>query len=168
MAIDALVSGTSSDSYSTVLVADAYHAAHLYGAPWVALSTDSKERGLKMATRLLDERVTWYGLKTTETQALRWPRSGVVSVDVFSILSDIVPHAISNATAELARHLAATDSTVEALGKGIASLNAGSVSLTFDKGDVADVIPAIVKEMLRGWGIVNKRSSFGAVPLVRT
>jgi hypothetical protein len=168
MSLDATVSGTSADSYATIVTADAYHANHLYGSVWTAASTDSKERGLKMATRLLDERVTWVGSKNTDAQALRWPRDSVEDNDGYSVLSTIIPTKISNATAELARHLIDSDSTVQAQGKGIAELTAGAVSLKFDKTDTADVLPTIVREMLRGWGTIHARAKFGTVPVVRT
>ena len=87
MAIDATIGGATSDSYSTVADADAYHTNHLYHATWTAASTDSKERSLKMATRLLDERITWVGSKYTDEQHLRWPRGSVTDLDGDSVLT---------------------------------------------------------------------------------
>ena len=168
MAIDATIGGATSDSYSTVADADAYHTNHLYHATWTAASTDSKERSLKMATRLLDERVTWVGSKYTDEQYLRWPRGSVTDIDGYSVVVTVIPVPVKNAVAELARHLTVSDLTVQAQGKGIASLDAGSVSLTFSKTDTADVLPTIVQEMLRGWGTIHARAKFGSVTVVRT
>lgn len=168
MSLDATAGGTSADSYATIATADAYHANHLYGSVWVASTNNSKERSLKMATRLLDERVTWTGRKSTDAQALRWPRDSVEDNDGYSVLSTIIPTKISNATAELARHLLSADSTGEAEGKGIANLAAGPVHITFDKNDTVDVLPTIVREMLRGWGVIHARAKFGTVTVVRT
>tara|TARA_R100001377_G_scaffold64145_1_gene39728 strand:- start:318 stop:824 length:507 start_codon:yes stop_codon:yes gene_type:complete len=168
MAITATIGGATSDSYSTVADADSYHADHLYHATWTAASTDSKERSLKMATRLLDERITWVGSKNTDAQYLRWPRSSVTNIDGYSVPVTVIPAPIKNAVAELARHLTVSDLTAQAQGKGIASLDAGSVSLTFSKTDTADVLPTIVQEMLRGWGTIHARAKFGSATVVRT
>jgi hypothetical protein len=168
MALDATIGGTSSDSYTTVADADAYHSTHLYASAWTAASTDDKERGLKTATRLLDERTTWIGTKHTDEQALRWPRGSATDIDGYAVLTTEIPAAIQNATAELARNLISSDSTGEAQGKGITNLAVGSVSLTFDKADTADVLPSIVQEMLRGWGIIHARAKFGLATVVRT
>ena len=167
MSLDATANGTSANSYVTVADADTYHDSHLYATTWTAASTANKEKALKMATRILDEKIAWTGTKTTDEQALAWGRSDVTD-DGYSVSSTIVPNPIKNATAEFARHLIGTDLTGNADGKGLASLAVGSISLTFDKTDTAGVIPSIVQEMLRGWGIIHARAKFGTVAVVRT
>ena len=89
-------------------------------------------------------------------------------IDGYSVVVTVIPVPVKNAVAELARHLTVSDLTVQAQGKGIASLDAGSVSLTFSKTDTADVLPTIVQEMLRGWGTIHARAKFGSVTVVRT
>lgn len=168
MALDATIGGTSSDSYTTVAAADAYHATTLNATVWDAADTATKEKGLKMATRLFDQRIDWVGSKFEDAQALRWPRSGVTDLDGYSVGTDEIPTAITEATAEFAKRLIDTDTTGQAEGKGVASLKAGSVALTFDKTDTADVLPDIVSEMLRGWGTIHARSKFGTVAVVRS
>lgn len=168
MAIDATAGGASADSYATVAEGTSYHAAHLYGSDWDNATPDNQERALKMATRLLDERVSWKGSKETEAQALRWPRSNVTDLDGYSIAATTVPQEIKNATIEFARHLIAGDTTADADGKGLTRLKVSSIEMEFDKADTADVLPSIVTEMLRGWGVVNTRSKFGSVAVVRT
>lgn len=168
MALDATAGGASANSYATVSEGDSYHNAHLYATDWTGASSPDKEKALQMATRLLDERVSWDGAKETSTQALRWPRSGVTDLDGYSIAAGVVPQEIKNATIEFARNLIATDTTGNADGKGLTSMSVGSISMTFDKADTADVLPSIVQEMLRGWGTVNTRSKFGSVAVVRS
>ena len=167
MALDATPSGTSSDSYASVLDADAYHATHLYATDWTAASEANKEIALKMATRILDEKIDWAGTKSTSTQALSWGRIDVTD-DGYAVESTIVPQAIINATSEFARNLISSDLTVDAQGKGLESLSVGEVSLTFDKDDTAGVMPSIVQEMLRGWGAIHARAKFNTVDLVRS
>ncbi len=167
MALDATPSGTSSDSYVSVLDADAYHATHLYSSTWTDASEANKEIALKMATRILDEKIDWSGIRATSTQALSWGRTGITD-DGLSVSSAIVPQAIKNATSEFAKHLLSGDTTGNADGKGLTSLSVGSISLTFDKTDTAGVLPSIVQEMLRGWGTIHARAKFSTVAVVRS
>ena len=167
MALDATINGASSDSFITVAEADAYYANHLYATTWDAGTTANKEKALKMATRILDEKCAWSGTRATSTQALGWGRSDVV-YDGITVSSTEMPIQISNATAEFAGHLLASDLTVNAEGKGLNSLKVGDISLDFDKSDTAGVMPDIVQEMLRGWGTIYARAKFGSVPVVRS
>jgi hypothetical protein len=167
MALDATPNGTTSDSYVSVLDADAFHATHLYALDWTAATGANKEKALKMATRILDEKIDWSGSRATTTQALAWGRTGISS-DGIAVSSSIVPQAIKNATAEFAKHLLSGDTTGNADGKGLTSLSVGSISLTFDKTDTAGVMPSIVQEMLRGWGTIHARAKFGTAALVRS
>jgi len=167
MALDATVSGADSDSYVTEAEANVYHTNHLYSSDWTSATTDTKEKALKMATRILDEKIEWEGIRGTSTQALAWGRVGMV-YDGYTVASDIVPVQIKNATAEFARNLISDDSTGDADGKGLSSLSVGGISLNFDKNDTAGVLPSIVQEMLRGWGEIHARAKFGTVSVVRT
>ncbi len=167
MALDATPNGTTSDSYVSVSDADAYHATHLYSSTWTAATEPNKEIALKMATRILDEKVDWSGSRATSTQALAWGRTGVTD-DGQTVVSTIVPQAIKNATAEFAKTLLAGDTTGDAQGKGLESLEVGSIKLNFDKTDTAGVLPSIVQEMLRGWGTIHARAKFGTVAVVRS
>tara|TARA_R110002126_G_scaffold40616_8_gene119348 strand:- start:1140 stop:1667 length:528 start_codon:yes stop_codon:yes gene_type:complete len=167
MALDATVNGANSDSFITVAVADAYFSNHLYATIWDAATTANKEKSLKMATRILDEKCAWTGTRATSTQALGWGRSDVV-YDGINLQSTVIPIQISNATAEFAGHLLNSDLTANAEGKGLNSIKVGDITLDFDKSDTAGVMPEIVQEMLRGWGTIYARAKFGSVPVVRT
>jgi hypothetical protein len=167
MALDATPNGASADSYTTVSESDTYHTNHLYSTSWSSASTANKEIALKMATRILDEKVDWSGLKATDAQALAWGRTGVTD-DGYTVSSTTIPNPIKNAVAEFARHLLAGDSTGDAQGKGLESLEVGSIKLNFDKTDTAGVLPSIVQEMLRGWGDIHARAKFGTVSVVRS
>jgi len=96
------------ESYITVADASARHTA-FGNAAWAALASDAvREAALRNATAYMVQayRGRWSGLKMTGTQALDWPRYGVV-VDGFDIASDIVPTEIANACADLALKAAA-------------------------------------------------------------
>ncbi len=166
MAIDATPGGANANSYISVSDADDYFSNHLYPAEWDSADVSQKEKALKMSTRILDEKIDWIGLKNTKEQALAWGRSGVID-DGYDVPSTIVPDAIKNATAEFAKHLIADNSTENADGKGLEKLEVGSVKLTFDKTDTADVLPNIIQEMLRGWGDIWTRNKMVTASLVR-
>jgi len=167
MSIDATPNGANSDSFMTVAEADAYWATNLYATNWVAGTNAEREKALKMATRILDEKCAWVGTRATSTQALGWGRTDVVH-DGTTVSSTTVPIQIKNATAQFAGSLLVSDLTANAEGKGLNSLKVGDITLDFDKNDTAGVMPEIVQEMLRGWGTIYARAKFGTVPVVRT
>ena len=167
MAIDATVNGANADSFITVAEADAYWATNLYPTTWETATTANKEKALKMATRILDEKCAWVGTRATSAQALGWGRTDVV-YDGITVSSTTIPIQISNATAQFAGDLLVSNLTANAEGKGLNSLKVGDITLDFDKNDTAGVMPEIVQEMLRGWGTIYARAKFGAVAVVRT
>jgi hypothetical protein len=121
-------------SYASVAEADAYHLTHLYATDWDAASETQKEAALVMATRVLDASPrAWLGAASVETQALGWPRTGLVNRNGFAIASGELPSALKQATAEFARQLLTADRTADnaIVLQGIASLSAGPVSLSF-------------------------------------
>lgn len=165
MAIDSTPNGENANSYISVSQSGDYFSNHLYSSDWDNADVKIKENALIMSTRILDEKIDWIGFKNTKEQALAWGRSGVID-DGYDVLATIVPEPVKNATAEFAKHLIADNSTENADGKGLEKLEVGSVKLTFDKSDTADVLPNIVQEMLRGWGdiwVKNKARSVNAV-----
>ncbi|MBT4081900.1 MAG: hypothetical protein HOE82_14930 [Gammaproteobacteria bacterium] len=168
MSLDATIGGASSDSYITVAASDTYHSNHLYATAWTGASTDDKEKALKMATRILDERLSWIGDKHTEAQALRWPRSSVRDKDGYSVATTEIPTDITNATAEFARHLISSDLTAASEGKGIGAIKADKINVKFNAGDRLDVLPEIVREMIGYWGALSTgRGGIGVARVIR-
>lgn len=98
MALVTTISGTSSDSYVSLVEADAYFAAghHLQSSTWLALTDEQQETALRTAARDLD-RLRYFGRKAVSTQALEWPR-------VYRNLwfPDSIPTSIKNAQMEQA------------------------------------------------------------------
>lgn len=90
------------ESYCTVAYADQYHAGRGNTA-WAGLEETQKEAHLRVATERLiaDYRQLWKGDRATSTQALDWPRIGVV-VDKFDVAADVVPVEVQKACAILA------------------------------------------------------------------
>ena len=156
---------TNSNAYATVDEGDIYHDTHLYRSAWVGASAQDKIRSLVMATRLLDENYIWIGDKMNSNQALRWPRVGASDRDGFLIDTDEIPVILKNATIEFARLLLGEDRTAEVDTKGLKSVQAGSVSVVFDKGDIKQLTSRTIDVMLAPIGVPS--TSTGFVSLAR-
>lgn len=93
--------------YASVSFADAWHLARGITL-WATLSTTEKEQALVRAANHLQLwfRMRWRGWRTTETQAMDWPRGGVPVPDGPSdpgYYSDsAIPIEVQQANAELA------------------------------------------------------------------
>jgi hypothetical protein len=105
------------ESYASVTEVDTYHS-NRGNSLWATLSTANKEEALRRATDYMigEYRMKWLGRRVLITQALDWPRVGVVLKDfggsggrngigsygLWQISFTIVPPEIKNACAELA------------------------------------------------------------------
>lgn len=156
LTIIATPGASNANSYCTLAEADTYHesviAAH--ATDWSGASDTTQNESLAMATRYLDALYEWAQWASETTQALQWPRRGVLDhLKLSTIAEDVVPQIIKNATAEFARQLIAedrsADSDVERY--GLTSLRAGSVSLSFKDGVVARPVPDAVAVMIPAW-----------------
>lgn len=150
MALDTTPGGASADSYASLVEMNAYHTAHLYSEAWTAASDSDKEAGGIMMTRLLDGMPrAWTGLASTSTQALGWPRKGMLTRNGYGIANNKIPQALKNAEAEGARQLIEENllETDSVTAKGITSLKAGPVALTFKKTrDIQDALLAMIPD----------------------
>ena len=145
----------NANSYATLAEADLelLQLPDGYKTDWDAANNYVKERLLIWATRLLDEWVDWYGAKNTQTQALRFPRSGLVDPDDYVLASDEVPAFLKTATAFLGKELAADERTSEPA-QGIDSLTVGPISIDFTGGTMPSkrVLPAAIRSIVAPYG----------------
>lgn len=157
------------NSYCTVAEADAYHATVLHAETWLTASTTTKQTALIMATRLLDAMFDWAEWRTTEEQALEWPRVGIMAKNQLDFLDEYeIPIELKNAEAEFARQLIDADRTADNAAEtaGLSALTAGPISLTFTGGVVPKVVPDAVYWLLPAWwGSI--RGSSGTFELMR-
>jgi hypothetical protein len=169
------------NSYADVAEGDAFHEAHLYATDWTGASLATKTASLVFATRLIDAQYQFRGFKAHDAQALQWPREFARDDDalhnpVFLSLTsrdeyfpnNAVPKVLRDATIETARDLIKANRADDPEGEGLATLAlTGLLSLTFDKGDRAPVIPHVAQAMLSKLGEYLKRST-GTARLIRT
>jgi hypothetical protein len=168
------------NSYADSTDGDAYFDGHLYASGWTAATTGSKEKALVFATRLIDTQFQFNGWRTTEEQALQWPRDNCPDPDkglplaivVLRLRSanlvdaNVVPRAVVNATCEMARELLIVDRTASPAGEGIqTSINAG-VTTKYSKTDTRPIISYVAQAMLAKYGGLVSEGS-GAVRLIR-
>jgi hypothetical protein len=117
-------------AFATVGEADAYNAAHLFGAAWAPLSNDIKTAALNTATQLLNQNLR-LAVNTT---------------------AGPIPQSLKNATSEYARILATDADTnpAESGGgtEGLKSLAVGTIKLEFaqpkDGSGLAVALPYVI------------------------
>ena len=176
--IDATVSGTSANSYVTLVEADAYHEERLHNTEWTSATDANKNSALIWAANILDRKFQWKGRKKELTQRMDWPRYAVYhSEGEYLIGFDydtntyIIPKEIKDAQSELAFLLIKKDLTAELDQKGIKSMRVDVISMTFDESTVREEVTPSIETMLWELGTVIKnikRSSFKTVPVART
>ena len=133
MALDTTVGGAAADSYASVADYNTYWASRPQSEVPAGLSTEEIEAALKHAARLLDSSFRWTGAAVDSTQALTWPRSGMVSRNGFSIATNVIPVQLKNAQCQFAGDLASADRAAdsETEKQGISEVKAGPVAVKF-------------------------------------
>ena len=154
----------SANSYCSRAVANTYHEDRLHAATWTDADDVTKDAALLMATRVLDQQFVWEGVRSATSQKLEWPRSGLLNDEGDLALSSAeIPARLQDATAEFARLLIETDTTVASgvAGGAITSLKAGSVKIDYAAGVVAhtDLVPDSVRFSIprHWWSSIRSR-----------
>lgn len=157
---------SNANSYASVVEGDAYHDGHAHAADWTGATTAQKGAALVMATRLLDVMWCWENWPSATTQALQWPRQGMLDVLGLSIIaSTVIPQRLKDATAEYARQILAADRSADnqVETQGLTDLSVGSISLSFREGVTAKPVPDAVLYMIpTWWGYVRGARIFRA------
>ena len=166
--IDASIGGSSANSYLTLADAQLIVDGMVQDADvtaWAAATTDAKNRALYTATQRLD-RERFIGARSTDTQALQWPRTGVRKPDTyintyaigfpFRITTDYytdteIPDQIKKAQVMLAVYL---NNNVDGLGltglEDFKNVKVGSLDVTPSQSMGADKIPPLVERYMAG------------------
>jgi len=151
MALDSTVGGLNSNSYATVLEAEAYFANRMHSASWTA-SLDQSVL-LITATTMLDWYMQYRGYKANSAQALQWPRTDVTMPDGTIVDSTIIPREVKVAIFELALDLTASDVSLDNDLAGLSHVQAGPLVIKTSSGirpAKKEAIPARIKNILRG------------------
>lgn len=120
------------DSYVTLVEADAYAAARPSLSTWAGLSEPVREAALKDATLYLENSYEWIGTLADVSQALSWPRLEAYDRNGRHITT--IPQAIRSAQIELA-FIGASAPLVDSRTTGnVSAIKAGQVDIKFVNG----------------------------------
>ena len=140
---------SDSNSYVTVSEADDYFLNHPYYADnWSGLT--NKESFLEAASAQLDALVVWKGFLVYGTQAMGWPRNGVIDDEGRIIPADVVPDRVKKAVFELAFHLSRGDPYAASSSEGIDRLKIDVIELQFSGSTTTRPVPAATLLYLKG------------------
>lgn len=102
--IDPSVGGSASNSFVTLAEMTTYMEGRLNSDAFDDATADNQNRALAEATRELSA-LAWLGYRTTDTQALAWPREWVRNIDDPNLDyydNATIPERVKRATYELA------------------------------------------------------------------
>ena len=138
MSINATPGDPNANSYALYAEYQTYWGSRLFNTVPLAATQPTAETSLMWACRLLDSIFRWTGAAVNATQALTWPRNGMLSMNKFPIGPTTIPQQLKNAQCEFAGILLSGDRTTDnpdtkVIGSQLqlTSVRAGSVALTF-------------------------------------
>lgn len=145
----ALTLTVGTNTYVTRAEATTYFEGSLHAAAWVAASDTTKDQALVTAARMMN-RQYWQGEKTSSSQALAWPRTGVKDKEGNELSSSTVPTDIKDGQCELALSLIqnAETQTQTSNTSNIKRVQAGSASVEYFKTAKGGRFPTIVQELV--------------------
>lgn len=144
---------SAANSYVSVADADDYFTPDLnFATAWAALTTQQKQHSLAWASRLLDQKTDWRGVRVDEDSGLRWPRSYVQDRDDQLVADNVVPRPVKDATCELAKYLQENDLTTGADVDNIRKVVVDVIEIEFQEGTSQTGIPTILNAILTGLG----------------
>jgi len=174
-AIATIIGDANANSYATEAEADTYFDDKVGGSTWIDGDSDDKIRALLQAAKRLDQ-FNWLGARATSTQALAWPRIGVMKRDSANVgyagygyygnypyglfgeqyAQDEIPQQIKDAQCEFA--FAYLSGTYNDSGEAeVKSFSDDKMSVTFDQPRLAGESPAEVTRLLAGLTAQNRR-----------
>lgn len=158
----------ASNSYVSVAEADDYFDIdRVFEATWDALTDDEKQDRLAWATRILDAKVTWKGVKYTAAQALAWPRSSTYDRHGYEIDIDEIPQQLKDATCEMAKYLTTNDVTVGPGVDYVKSIQLDVLSIEYMEGTSQSSFPDMINAILKGIGYYNVPGLTAFGPIVK-
>lgn len=162
------IDATDFDVYGDVAGATSYFLGTTQYGTWSALDADTQGRLIIMATRFLD-RQRWQGSKTSEAQALEFPRTGLTDKNGVAVDDATVPVAVEQATYELALTFNTSTAIMNAISSGsnVKRVKAGSVEVEnfrptdFSRGRFPKLVQELVGLWLGGSGSTAAGFAFG-------
>jgi hypothetical protein len=162
--LDATVGGASSNAYVTVARGNQLMELLPHATEWFTDETIYPEQLLTHATTLIDRVMMFNGSRTSTSQRLEWPRTGIANVRTgVTIASNIIPEFVELATVEWAYDLYLDSSQAVVFAPGLRSLRTATYDAEFG-GSGKRRVPSVVTELLNDYGMRRTQNS---VRLVR-
>lgn len=161
--IEATVGSENSNSYVTLAEANSYFESRIGSELWTVANNDKRAMALITAANDIDRLLNPNGTIASDTQAMNFPRVGLVDPKGRNVLPTIIPVEIKKAQYEQAFYLLSTGGSINnpaVLGKGILRAQVSSLHVTFDKTFVPNSISKVVQTILAFWGSF-KPGTFG-------
>lgn len=154
LVLNAVPGDPAANSYLTAAEALTLAESIPHGLIWRENEDARDQEALLLvgATTLLDDEFAWRGERASTTQALGWPRVGIVSRDGKApVASDVIPPFVQRATLEIALYLFDQDATAGASYLGdVTEMTLGGVRVKSQSGGAAR-IPGFVRTILSGY-----------------
>lgn len=144
----------SANSYASIADGDTYFDERVQASNWLGESNeDVKAQALIMATRRLDV-FSYKGIKSSSSQALKWPRDGVEDDDGELYPADTIPTFLKHATLELALDILNKNAESEDpfAGDGLDrfdSAKVGPLEVEINHSASAAPVPDVVLDLIR-------------------
>ncbi len=148
----ATAGATDANTYATDLEMETYLENRLYITNFTGKSAEEVESALVWGTRLLDDLCNWDGIKVTDAQALRWPRSFVYDPDGDLLLNTTIPTWLRDAASEFALHLLGDEDLTAESNRdlvGVKEIAISSLKLKVSETAKKGMIPPSVWIMIR-------------------
>lgn len=144
------------NSYVTVAYADDYFEIDPnFKDTWASLPISEQEYYLAWSTRILDQKVRWNGQRTSDTSALRWPRTGVSDADGVTIGTNTMPRQLKEATCEFAKWLYSNDPTTGRDEDNLKRIMVDVVEIEYQDGTTQSAYASIVNQILKPLGFMT-------------
>jgi hypothetical protein len=153
------------NSYVSVAEADDYYVIDSnFGAVWTAYTTEKKQSLLAWATRILDQKCSFSGYQSGDSQPLRWPRTRVRDRDGVAIAVDAIPTQLKAAVLELLKYILQNDPTTSAEVEHLRVVTVDVITLEYQEGTSQSKVPGIINQVLYGLGTyLSGNRGFGKI-----
>lgn len=149
--LDATIGGANANAYLTEERSIVLAETLPYATSWLTDTAIVPNRPMFLihGTRLMDRHLRYDGERATVTQALSWPRVGLVDEQSRQNISQtIIPEFVELATLEWAFALAEDADQDQDLTSFLSGLQTGTLRLQFRDRSTAPVIPVRVTEII--------------------
>ncbi len=137
--------------YLTTAEADDILAVEAGISTWLAFTDDVKKRLLVLATRYIEEKVTWFGEAVFPEAYLSFPRRGVKNRNGYLLAETLIPREIKSVVARLGL-LFATEDEASLSTIGIKRFRSDTLEIEFQSNFGGSVGPSWLSGALRGLG----------------